>query len=572
MLTASETIVGLLDRLRFYEGQVLGQFPGDQPGELAWKPLAYPLPLRLDGSTPEAPLTDPETALLLTEYLYQNFYVFGRTSVARPGPGGEYINDSRAEFEATTLRATKVGESRHGWTRVRHRSTHILAPAGLYLVDGRNVDLRVSSSEPEELDQQARQFVWGRVKSILPRLGSTVRYVRFYLHFELRLGSGTALARTIKTILDDRGIPFSLKYLIAQGETLPDPLRQDTAILYVSADDFVPVFFALREIYPALSLTAGATLFVRSFGGMPGLSFAEDPVGGESFGKARMKLIAEAVLNTMKAPDGTRPDGTVNPEPVLTWISDRGYPLGAFHLEPTSTFPYNEALFALDPTPPALRMEASVGVQKARQVGDWLCRDALWITAKRCDWLGASSDEQPISYSFLDESWQSGRLGIAVFLHILARYTRCPLYGYVAEGAVPNLEKAIENPANAPIRNALIRLVDYCPHVSVSAKLDAAESFTRKPSLPTVPLYEVAKDAFRAIRVALQKENELPLIEEAYREQLFQDPYVALAFEANEWGIDEFVPGLNGLALVGFGFLRMADPNLPPIPLRPERE
>jgi hypothetical protein len=584
MPSTHEIIVSLSQHIRFEDGKVFGKVY-DPAGE-AWKllELKYGLPPRPDGSLPVAPLTDEETAHLITEYLYGSFYVHGVTTLRAPQSrrdlGGP---DVRATFEKRTLETTAVGAILNGWVRVRHRTSHILAPAGLFTTaDGKNVTLSVFPLEAQpadDPDSEGDVFAWAWADSYLPGGGSTVRYARFYFHFTLQAGSGASLAKIIKETLDARGIPFRLKYLFVQRGTIcPEPVRRDTAVLYASIDDFVPVVFALREIYPLLNLTEGVTLFVRPFANMPGLSFAEDPADGESFGKTRLRLIAGGILATRN------PDGSVAAESVPAWVAGQGYNLDAFYLEPKPALAYDESWFSLAPLPLAAP-DASGALQKARQVGDWLCREAIWLPENRCNWVGARANEKPIPYAFLDDGWPTGRLGIALFLAALARYTDSALYAYVANGAIPDLERAVDATPDDPTRQALLNVLNYTPTTGGAVgslrrrtgrvrawlwamvdgvRTGAAFRFLAGP--PRLPTNDSAKAAYCAFCRALRVSGETPVVNEAYWKRLLDDPHLAVGFEANQWGIDEFVPGINGLTLLGFGFLRTADRHLPALP------
>lgn len=552
---ADDVIVLLLENIRIAGGEVVGRNP-DEPSDTGFRPLAdflgNRLPSREGGEAATPPFTPAEKANLIADYFYHHFYVFGRTSLGQTVP---QLEPSDGENEGPPVSANlltrPLRRSPDGAVRVAHRTAHLIAPAGLYSLRSENEPVTLfldnEGQAPGESEGSFR-FEW--VTGNLPGRGSTVRFVRFYLHLDVNQGAKTA--RTLKKILDDRGIPFRFKYLVPTSPGEAILLRQDTGVLFVSIDDFCVTFHALRAHYTELNLTEGKPLFVRDFSAMPGLSFAEDPTG--SFGKARMRLLATCFVACWEQ-DARPPEWQPKPGAVLEKICRNGYRLGAFYLEPDSDFPYDEAFFAAGPDD----VSPSGGkFLPARIIGDWLCREALWLELNRCNWVATRSDV--VRYEFLEEDWPTGRLGIALFLHVLAKCTGYGLYAYVAEGAIGNVAHAVEALPDGESKRALIRLIDWTP-ASQHLTLEIADGGDHR-ELPDT----AAKEAFAELRQALCQEGKRPDLSILKDEEA----YLSTALVLNQWGIRHFVPGLNGLALTGFGLLRRADPGLPPIPQAPE--
>jgi hypothetical protein len=119
------------------------------------------------------------------------------------------------------------------------------------------------------------------------------------LYWNVRPGGGEVLVRVASELLNGARLPFRLK-------TLNDPTtarRCDAAVLYtpraarrdavaLAARVHARLADHLRPAVPALTLRLA-----------PGLAFAEDPGGGESFGSHRCGLIVDAVLASWRAGD-----------------------------------------------------------------------------------------------------------------------------------------------------------------------------------------------------------------------------------------------------------------------------
>jgi hypothetical protein len=142
-------------------------------------------------------------------------------------------------------------------------------------------------------------FCFGTV----PEKQPTFLQTRFY--FNLKPEGGSILTQEITYLLNKYRIPFQFK-------VLADPnlfVRADSAVLYISKQYCDLIYFLLQsEIIPAVkdSLKVDNTkLALRLF---DGISFAESPADGKSFGMDRMSLIADAIL-----------ENALNDVPVAEW-------------------------------------------------------------------------------------------------------------------------------------------------------------------------------------------------------------------------------------------------------------
>ncbi|MFN8121430.1 MAG: T3SS effector HopA1 family protein [Thermoleophilia bacterium] len=120
------------------------------------------------------------------------------------------------------------------------------------------------------------------------------RVMRAYLHATPR-GAAT-LAAVIGAELDRLGIAFRMKLL-------SDPAayrRCDAAVLYARMDDAERVVAALRRRHPDLAPHLRPTVPVLTLRLAPGIGWAEDPGGLDSFGHHRCGLLADGLVRAME--------------------------------------------------------------------------------------------------------------------------------------------------------------------------------------------------------------------------------------------------------------------------------
>ncbi|UWQ09225.1 T3SS effector HopA1 family protein [Aliiroseovarius crassostreae] len=160
-------------------------------------------------------------------------------------------------------------------------------------------------------------------------LAEQARTVRLYLNLK---GAGAAepAAALLTGMLNSYKIPFTCKF----ATRLTDYSRADTAVLYLP-QRFVRIFqLAFADIQTALGAHLGAEVpaFTRRIA--PGVGFAEDPTGEISFGAARSKLVAEAMLSSRIS---HRMDTDKFWSEFLALCAARGLDPDALHLNPGSS-------------------------------------------------------------------------------------------------------------------------------------------------------------------------------------------------------------------------------------------
>jgi hypothetical protein len=164
----------------------------------------------------------------------------------------------------------------------------------------------------------------------------TGRQVRFY--WNLTVEAGPAFVAEITRRFERARIPFQAKLPVHPAGFS----RTDGGVLYLGDDDvdaaIDPILAthaalrpALRDEVPFFSLPLAA-----------GLSFAESPPNGDSFGMHRCDLIAEALVRANER-------GAEGSEERYAAVRDRltayGLEIGRLAFNPTSRYPYRLAAF-----------------------------------------------------------------------------------------------------------------------------------------------------------------------------------------------------------------------------------
>jgi hypothetical protein len=117
-------------------------------------------------------------------------------------------------------------------------------------------------------------------------------YQRLRVYWNLKPEGAVHLLRVCTQELNDRGLFFHLK-------VLNDPAaysRCDAGVLYFQKADFTAVAAVLKFALPQLApfLKREVPLFTKCLA--PGVGFAEDPGGVESFGQHRCRIFADGII------------------------------------------------------------------------------------------------------------------------------------------------------------------------------------------------------------------------------------------------------------------------------------
>jgi len=120
--------------------------------------------------------------------------------------------------------------------------------------------------------------------------GGVAAIDRFYWH--LRPDGARLLVAAASVSLNLAGLPFRLK--VANDSR--GFHRCDTAVLYTRREDRPQAFVLVEQIRADIAPGMRHAVPALTLRLAPGLAFAEDPGGGESYGSHRCRLIADAVI------------------------------------------------------------------------------------------------------------------------------------------------------------------------------------------------------------------------------------------------------------------------------------
>jgi hypothetical protein len=236
----------------------------------------------------------------LTERLYADFYCPG--GVAPPAEDLAQPHQPWPSEAVSAFSEANVGRGcrDEGW---------IVRDIGEDAIVVEKDELRLWAKPSELMPPAAPARVGDSVAVVLPReaIGSRTGFYTAYgdagsaevpggagvdrFYWKVRTVGRTRLLEAATTGLNRAGLPFRFKVL-----NDPDTVRCDAAVLYTPRalrDDVTRIVAALvRSVAPALG--ARTPVFAKRLA--PGVAFAEDPPGDESFGTHRCGLMAEAIV------------------------------------------------------------------------------------------------------------------------------------------------------------------------------------------------------------------------------------------------------------------------------------
>lgn len=277
--------------------------------------VVSPTALRFAGQPYERPAATPAEVVaaresgavivpLLSEVLYGQAYVrrFG-TPAAAPaaaGPGDELsavlsaAHPGRDRWEDgwqvhQTLATGRVVATRNGELKFFWPGEFVLAD-GPGMQPAKGSRLRVWRPRESPTLQPGFWFAFGAA-------GGSEELPLLRVYFNLTADAAPLLVSALVGTLDRYGIPFRFKCL-SRRSLYP---RTDAAVLYLARRHWAPG----SEIVQAVAARVGrgmvdeTPLFALRLA--PGVSLAEDPGSGESFGMHRCRLAAQGVWNAWRA-------------------------------------------------------------------------------------------------------------------------------------------------------------------------------------------------------------------------------------------------------------------------------
>lgn len=246
--------------------------------------------------------------------------------------------------------------------------------------------------------------------------------VRFYWNVTPK--GSAVLLRAITSSLNDANLPFRFK-------VLNDPahfVRCDAGVLYVRKSDYDALAPILERLYGEIAhdLKPLTPVFTKQLA--PGLGFAEDPGGGESFGLHRCRMVAEGLLRAYER----RAKGThARLQAVLDTLEANGIDIDHPYLNPGSrdNYAFDVGSRPANPRRNAAARKFKVGsttgeepyLGVAQSIAYKIVRDALWHEGL-CNWMGGElrpnekTGQYDPAYAALGPTVYSGTAGIALFL------------------------------------------------------------------------------------------------------------------------------------------------------------
>jgi class II lanthipeptide synthase len=155
--------------------------------------------------------------------------------------------------------------------------------------------------------------------------------VRFY--WNLTEAAAVPFVSAATAALNDAGLPFRLK--VVNDRSRFD--RCDSAVIYTRRGDYADVARVLATIHAAVgpALREPPPALTKPLA--PGVSFAEDPATGDSFGLHRCRVLADGIVAAAEADARTRDERL---EVIATRFTDQGISLERPYLNDAATDDY----------------------------------------------------------------------------------------------------------------------------------------------------------------------------------------------------------------------------------------
>lgn len=232
--------------------------------------------------------------------LYNDFYCRGAPTPSREPPARGAMHSSSPFVEALSAANSGRGSREPGWLvrAVDHRAIVVerdglqvwVRPQDVFapssgIIPGARIRVRL----PKELLNLFPGFYMTLGdEGISPE--SDQALIRFY--WNVTSTAAPHLVRAMTTRLNKARLPFRMK-VVNEPERFT---RCDAAVLYVRKADHRSLAQPVREIYRELAgdLKPAIPAFTKQLA--PGLGFAEDPGGGDSFGTHRCRLLADGII------------------------------------------------------------------------------------------------------------------------------------------------------------------------------------------------------------------------------------------------------------------------------------
>jgi Lanthionine synthetase C-like protein/HopA1 effector protein family len=367
------------------------------PDRLSW------LGDRIEAGAGAAP--DAGRALIdqLSSVLYSQFYCYGRP-VPFPAhhPGRQAL--ATHSFVKSLRRANAFRSEGAGQSDAVCSAESLSASPGFFVM-----------RSPESSQEQGVRLYWNTTPE-----------------------AAVVLVRRITRLFRRAGAACQLKILISlsQGE------RADSGVLYLGREELTRLAPALSGVYRALRRYMRAATPAFTLRIAPGLALAESLPDGESFGRDRCSLVAQALVGI--AESGHRiSEGSL--EAIAQHFASRGLSLDRPYLGAGSHHHYALPIQTRMAFPAARPNESSgrdAFLQAALRIGHHLARSAIW-SGDRCNWVADLTGPRR-GYGALDPMLYSGTCGIAWFLAELYRVTGDAAFRRTAHAALEQSCRTVE--------------------------------------------------------------------------------------------------------------------------------
>jgi hypothetical protein len=417
------------------------------PASYSWFGRSSPTPPRWVRPNVGADLARDYLLFTLTSHLYLNFYCHGWPKAWGRAAGRRLVPAGDPAFVRGLSEANRGGGHWQGGWEIRASSTNgvRVARGGLELL-ARPEDLAMAKEADPVVGEVVGLWSPKESFSLSPGFytamgdepwreqppGGVVR-----LYWDVTPAGAAVLVESLTSGLNRSRVPFSLKVV-----NHPDGFQRcDAGVLYLANGDVAAATSDVRRTYERVAalLGSGRPAFTKAL--VQGLSLAEDPGQGESFGFHRSRLLAEAIIQAHEQRAGTlrarmgvvlrrfAEEGIDFATPYLRKDSTDGYALSMPSRAGSSGVPLliRRATPQSDGAPPS---------ETARLIGRRIVREAVWH-GRRCTWIGSrQTREGRHAYGALDGNLYAGTSGVAVFLAELYAAFQEPEVGRTARGAI----------------------------------------------------------------------------------------------------------------------------------------
>jgi hypothetical protein len=402
----------------------------------------------------------------LQYHLYAHFYCRGG-AVPDDGESLSPTGIGRSAFvEALSQANSSTGYWENGWRLIEHQPAAVLASKDGLRLQARPDSYRTTTDRvlepgaplrlrfPKEFMGLSPGFYVASADEPLAA-DASIALIRFYWH--LTPAAAFDFVRLLTELGNRRHLPFRLK-------VVNDPrrfTRCDAGVLYVARDRYDEVAEVVAGVYQRLrsGLRSPTPALTKALA--PGLGFAEDPGGSESFGLHRCRLLADGLIRGYEegrnginerleaVAERFHEDGIELDAPFLNRGSRDAYPFTIKDLTPALAIePAREAA----PGAPAVEITSYLAV--AQRIGERLTGEAIW-SGSRCSWLGArprdlsSAAAMSPTLEALGPDLYGGTAGVGLFLGQLAALTGDSTTGRTALGAFRHsMSRASDLPAS----------------------------------------------------------------------------------------------------------------------------